>query len=122
MLEGALAGGVILLLTVPMLLGVLDQRRRTRDTQKVSQVRQAQAALETFRTRNGSYPSAAQDLSGNDASLASAFAYEAQPQGCAADQAETCRSYVLRFTLEGQIGTLRGGTCTAGPDGLSCSP
>jgi len=111
LVEILVAAGLVLLLGVMMLLGVLDQRRRARDTSVVSAARQAQAAIETYRAKTASYPGAAMDLPAGDAELADAFGYEAEPSGCAPDASETCRSYVLRFTLEGRVGTLAGGAC-----------
>ncbi|MEK7545517.1 MAG: type II secretion system protein [Patescibacteria group bacterium] len=119
--EILVAAGVILLLGVPMLLGVLDARRRERDGAVVSAARQAQAAVETYRAMTASYPGAAADLPADDAGLAEAFEYRAEPAGCAPDASETCRSYVLRFTLEGRVGTLPGGACEVRPaGGITC--
>lgn len=119
--EILVAGGLILLLGAAMLLGVLDQQRRGRDAQRVSLVRQAQAAIEAYRARNASYPGSSSDLSGGDAALAASFGYQAEPQGCGADQGDLCVNYGLSFTLEGPVGSLNGKNCTANPQGLSCS-
>jgi len=122
LVEILVAAGTVLLLGSAMLLGVLDQSRRARDAERVSQVRQAQAAVEAYRARYASYPGAADDLpDAGDAALAASFGYAAEPQGCGADQAEQCRAYALSFSLEGAVGTLNGKTCTANPQGLSCS-
>lgn len=119
--EILVAAGLVLLLGVLMLLGVLDARRRARDGAVVSAARQAQAAVETYRARTASYPGSAADLAAEDAALAEAFGYEAEPSGCAPDLAETCRSYVLRFRLEGRVGTLLGGACELRPTGgIAC--
>ncbi|HTK60702.1 MAG TPA: hypothetical protein VL283_05880 [Candidatus Baltobacteraceae bacterium] len=111
LVEILIAAGLVLLLGVLMLLGVLDQGRRARDASVVSAVRQAQAAVETYRAKNASYPGKALDLPPGDAESAESFGYAAEPAGCAADQAETCRGYVLSFNLEGRVGTLPGGAC-----------
>ncbi len=121
LVEGLLAGAVILILAVPMLLGVLDTRRRARDAMRVSEVRQAQAALEAYRSKNGSYPPAAAELDSDDAALAQNLGYVPSPDGCGAGGAGDCRDYLLRFRLEGALGALPGGACTAGSSGLSCS-
>ena len=115
LVEILVAAGLILLLGVGMLLGVLDQRRRGRDAEVVSGVRQAQAAVEAFRAKTASYPGSPTDLEGDDAALAETYGYEAEPTGCGADQGDLCRSYVLRFTLEGRVGTLVGGSCELRP-------
>ena len=119
--ELLVAAGLVLLLGTLMLLGVLDARRRARDGAVVSAARQAQAAVEAYRARTASYPGAAADLPADDAALAEAFGYAAEPAGCAPDQAETCRSYTLRFRLEGRVGTLAGGACELRPGGgITC--
>lgn len=121
-LIGILASaGLVLLLGAAMFLGVSDQDRRSRDAERVSQVRQAQAALGAFRARAGSYPGAAADLSETDAALADGFGYQAQPAGCGADLPQPCTGYQLTFSLEGPVGLLDGKACRAGPQGLSCS-
>lgn len=121
LVELLIAAGLVLLLGVMMLLGVLDQRRRSRDASVVSAARQAQAAVETFRAKTASYPGEAADLPAGDAELAEALAYEAEPGGCGPDMAEVCRGYVLRFALEGRVGTLTGGDCELRPaDGITC--
>lgn len=122
LVEILVAAGLVLLLGVLMLLGVLDARRRARDGAVVSAARQAQAAVETYRAKNASYPGAASDLPPEDADLAEAFGYQAEPEGCAADKAETCRTYLLRFSLEGRVGTLAGGSCELRPgSGIACA-
>lgn len=111
LVEILVAAGLVLLLGALMLLGVLDQRRRSRDAAVVSGARQVQAAVEDYRARTASYPSEASDLGNADAALAAAYGYRAEPEGCAADLGETCRGFVLAFTLEGRVGTLPGGAC-----------
>ena len=121
LVEILIAAGLVLLLGVMMLLGVLDQRRRARDASVVSSARQAQAAVETFRAKNASYPGEASDLPSGEAELAEAFGYLAEPAGCAPDKAETCRAYVLSFALEGRVGTLAGGACELrSTGGITC--
>ena len=121
LVEILVSAGMILLLGTAMLLGVLDQQRRSRDAQRVSEVRQVQAAVEAYRARTDSYPGTSGDLSGGDAALADGFGYQADPSGCGSDQAQLCRNYALSFKLEGPVGLLNGKTCTANPQGLSCS-
>ncbi len=121
LVEGLVAGGLVLVLAVPMLLGVLDTRRRSRDAMRVSSVRQAQAALETYRAKAASFPANAVDLGADDVALLRALGYEAQPPGCAADRSDTCSDYRVSFVLEGSVGMLPGGICTASAQGLSCS-
>jgi len=121
LVEILIAAGLVLLLGVLMLLGVLDQRRRARDAGVVSAARQAQAAVEAYRARTASYPASASDLPPGDAELAAAFGYRAEPEGCAADRAETCRAYALSFSLEGRVGSLPGGDCELRPSGaIAC--
>jgi len=120
-LELILAIALILIIGVPMLLGVLDQRRRADDAWQVSKVRQAQAAIETYRAKTGSYPSRGADLPSEDAELAEGFGYVADPAGCAPDLGETCRSYALTFALKGPVGLLAGKKCSASPQGLLCA-
>ena len=121
LIEILVAAGLVLLLGTMMLLGVLDQRRRGRDANVVSAARQAQAAVEAYRARTASYPGSAADLPAQDGAQAEAFGYEAEPVGCAADLGETCRAYVLRFSLEGRVGTLAGGDCELRPGaGITC--
>jgi len=121
LVEILVAAGLVLLLGAAMLLGVLDQQRRTRDAQRVSLVRQAQAAVEAYRARQASYPGSSSDLPAADAALAASFGYQAAPQECGADKVEPCRDYGLSFSLEGSVGLLDGKTCAASPQGLSCS-
>lgn len=121
LVEILVSAGLALLLGVGMLLAVLTTRRESRDAAVVSGVRQAQAAVEAFRARRASYPGSADDLSPDDAALAAAFGYQAAPAGCSAERADVCRSYSMRFSLEGRVGTLKGGNCQAGIEGLSCS-
>lgn len=121
LVEGLVAGGLILVVVVPMVLGVLDTRRRARDSTQVSNVRQAQAALEIYRARTASYPENAGALRSDEAELVEAFDYAAEPAGCGANTAVPCREYLLRFELEGPLGALPGGICTARRTGLSCS-
>jgi type II secretory pathway pseudopilin PulG len=120
LIEIVVAGGLILVVGTAMLLGVLDAQRRADDALRVSYVRQVQAGIEAYRSRTASYPSESTDLAGTDAALAQAFAYLADPPGCAADGGTACRSYSLQFTLKGPVGLLTGGNCTAGPQGLLC--
>lgn len=120
--EILVATGLVLLLGVLMLMGVVDARRRARDGAIVSSVRQAQASVETYRAKNASYPAAASDLPSGEAELVDAFGYLPEPEGCAADLAQTCRSYVLKFVLEGRVGTLIGGNCELRPgSGITCA-
>ena len=121
LVEGLVAGGLVLVLSVPMLLGVMDTRRRARDAERVSSARQAQAALEAYRARTGSYPSAPSELRSDDAEIVEALSYETEPRECGATLAEACLAYRLRFAIEGPVGSLPGGICTATPQGLSCS-
>jgi|GEM_PF-2464980 len=121
LVEILVAAGLVLLLSVLMLLGVLDARRRARDAAVVSAARQAQAAVETYRAKNASYPGEASDLPSGEAELAEAFGYLAEPAGCAPDKAETCRAYALSFSLEGRVGTLAGGACALrSAGGITC--
>lgn len=121
LVEFLVASGLVLLLGTMMFLGVLDQRRRARDAEVVSAARQAQAAVETYRALAASYPGSAADLPAGDAAAVEAFGYEAEPVGCGADSGEPCRAYVLRFTLEGRVGTLAGGACELRPGtGITC--
>ncbi len=120
-LEVLLAAGVALVLVIPMVLGVQDTRRRARDAMRVSNVRQAQAALETYRAKKASYPAAASDMPADDVALVQAMGYAPAPEGCNPRGASACVDYHLSFTLEGVIGGLPGGVCTATVQGLSCS-
>lgn len=121
LVEGFIAVGLVLVVLVPMALGVLDARRRARDSTQVSVVRQAQAALEIYRARTASYPGNAGALRSDEAELVESLDYAAEPAGCGATAASPCREYLLRFVLEGPIGALPGGICTARASGLSCS-
>ncbi|MFA5853911.1 MAG: hypothetical protein WC866_02375 [Patescibacteria group bacterium] len=121
LVEGLVAGGLVLVVAVPMVLGVLDTRRRARDATQVSFVRQAQAVLEIYRARTASYPEKASALRSDEAELVEAFGYVAEPEGCGAVSATPCREYRLQFVLEGPLGALTGGICTAERTGLSCS-
>lgn len=119
--EILVATALVLLLGVLMLLGVLDARRRARDGAIVSSVRQAQAAVETYRAEHASYPGDVSDLPAVEAERAEAFGYRAEPEGCATDQPEICRAYILRFELEGRVGSLAGGRCELRPaGGITC--
>ncbi|WKZ29395.1 MAG: hypothetical protein QY323_01545 [Patescibacteria group bacterium] len=121
LVEGLIAGGLVLVLAVPMVLGVLDTRRRSRDASVVSLVRQTQAALEAYRARTASYPERTDLLRSDDADLADALGYAPEPSGCGSVSATPCQNYRLQFALEGQLGALAGGSCTAERTGLSCS-
>lgn len=119
--EAIAAGGLVLLLGTLMLLSVLDAGRRARDAATVSSVRQAQAAIEAYRSETTSYPSEPSDVGPGDSRLLEAFGYSSEPVGCAADKADTCRNYSLSFRLEGPVGTLAGGNCVLRlPEGIRC--
>ncbi len=121
LVEILIAAGLVLLLGALMLLGVMDQGRRARDAGVVSGARQAQAAVEAYRAKTASYPADASALPDGDAALAEAYGYRAEPDGCAADKADVCRGYVLRFALEGRVGSLAGGDCELRPTGgIAC--
>jgi len=115
LMEILVAVGLVALLAGLMSLAVLDARRRARDGEKVSAARQAQAAVETYRAKHASYPGKTSDLSPEDAALAAAYGYQAEPAGCSAESGDTCRAFLLTFTLEGRVGTLPGGTCELRP-------
>lgn len=121
LVEGLVAGGLVLVLAVPMLLGVRDTRRRSRDASVVSTVRQAQAALEAYRARSASYPERTDLLRSDDAELAEALGYAPEPSGCGSATPTPCHAYRLQFAMEGPLGVLAGGSCTATHMGLSCS-
>ena len=120
LVEGLVAAGVILLVGGLVIFAALDTTRLSRDTARLSDVRQAQAALERSRNATASYPASLDGLEGLEASAAS-LKYAPLPQGCGPDLETTCRSYAISFTLEGQIGALRGGACQAAPEGITCA-
>ncbi len=120
LVDGVVAAAVVLVVSTPMMLGVFDTRRRVRDTELVSRVRQAQAALEIHRARTGSYPENPTILRFDEAELLEAFEYAAEPASCGSARASPCTEYRLRFALEGSLGVLAGGICTARKTGLSC--
>ena len=114
-IEIAISAGLILLLGGAMWLGVRYAGRLSRDAARLSSVRQAQAGLESFRLKRLAYPS-------SDAPDApKGFTYRALPEGCAPGTEAPCVGYELAFILEGRVGTLAGGDCTAKPDGLACT-
>lgn len=109
----------IIVLAGLLLFAVIDTRRRSRDTQKISTLRQIQFDLQAYRNDTASYPETAEVLYG--APLGS-FSYQALPDGCARDTETLCASYQIGLVLEGRVGRLAGGDCLATPDGITCSP
>ena len=120
LVEGILSLLAILLLGGLAIFASAVVGRQSRDTARLADVRQVQAALERSRNATGSYPASLDGLDGLPTSLAG-MAYAAVPQGCASDADVTCRAYTLNFSLEGRLGGLSGGSCQATPDGIACA-
>ena len=117
--EGIGAGALILVIVTLAWLAAADMSRRARDTVRLVAVRNVQAGLEDFRRERASYPATLDPiLAAQNAGLQ--LGYVPAPEGCGPDREQLCGSYTLTFTLEGMLGTLPGGDCSAGPQGLSC--
>ena len=116
--ELILTGAGLLVLIILLALAVLDTRRRSRDTSRVSEVRQIEAVLHQYRYQKASYPADLQEVLGD---IASGFSYQAYPEGCGADTEALCDGYLIGFGLEGPVGSLPGGQCSASPEGISCT-
>lgn len=117
--EGIIATALVLAVVVLAWLGATDMSRRSRDTARLSTIRNIQADLEDFRRERASYP-VTLELIPAAQKLAFQIKYEASPTGCAPDLEQLCRSYTLSFILEGKVGSLPGGNCSIEPQGLSC--
>jgi type II secretory pathway pseudopilin PulG len=115
-----IAVGVILLVGGLIVWATVDARRRSRDTERVSEARQLQAMLDLYRIERASYPTALEDIPDVE-QFKTTFRYAPQPEGCGADQASICGSYTAAFSLEGRVGTLVGGNCAISPEGLTCT-
>ena len=100
---------------------VVDTQRRSRDTQKVSEARQVQAALESYRIKTGSYPASLDGVKGL-AGIRTVFAYAPEPQSCGPSLESLCTSYTLGFAIEGRVGTLSGKHCEVTPERITCTP
>jgi len=116
-IEIAVAAGIVIVCGVLLFLAVTNQQRQTRDAQRLEATRTLQAQLEFFRGEHASYPAMLDAIPGNHAG----YVYAATPDGCGEDKATLCLGYTLGFQLEGQIGGLTGGRCTAGPKGVTCA-
>jgi type II secretory pathway pseudopilin PulG len=117
--EGILAGALVLAIVTLAVLATVDMSRRSRDTVKLAVVRNIQAGLEDFRRDRASYPATLDPVPAAQ-NLAFKPGYVPAPDGCGPDLEQLCNSYTLNFTLEGQVGTLSGGDCSVGPQGLTC--
>lgn len=102
-----------------LIFAVVDTRRRSRDAQRVSTLRQVQFDLLLFRNRTSTYPDSFETLYGTGVP---GYAYAALPAGCQVDTETLCTSYQIDFNLEGVVGVLPGGSCQALPDGITCAP
>lgn len=108
--------GLVILITL-LILGVLDTRRRSRDTSILSNIRQVEADLAIYRGNYASYPGEIEDLFPEGVT---GYAYESSPEGCSSDKERLCTEYTIVFQLEGVVGTLGGGICRATQEGISC--
>lgn len=118
--EMAVMGGVILIVGVLLYLSVGYQKRIANDTQRLQGVRTVQAALESFRGQRASYPVSIDNFpSVKEAGLT--MVYVPTPEKCGEDKDVLCAGYTLSFQLEGAVGSLTGGKCQAGPQGVSCA-
>ncbi len=121
LVEALIAAGIILLIGGMAVFVAVDMRRRSRDTQRVSDIRQVQALLERYRSENASYPASTDGLAGAK-DLKTTFTYKPSPDNCGPNLETTCGRYSIAFTLEGRVGTLTGGNCLATPENLTCGP
>lgn len=112
--ELAVSAGLILLIGTAMILGARYARRVSRDVERLSAVRQAQADLEGYRLKRLAYPAA------GDPDAPEGFDYRPTPDGCAPATDNPCLGYEIAFVLEGRIGGLAGGACTATREATTC--
>lgn len=106
------------LLVALLIFAVLDTRRRSRDTARISTLRQIEFDLAEYRNRYASFPDSIETLYGGAG--VPGYAYAAIPVGCRSDGETLCSSYVISFLLEGPVGILSGGACESSPDGITC--
>jgi len=102
-----------------LIFAVSDTRRRSRDAQKVSALRQIQFDLQAFRNETASYP---ETIEGMGSTSVESFIYQAIPLNCQVNTETLCSSYQIDLALEGRVGRLSGGNCQATPDGITCAP
>jgi|GEM_PF-767831 len=116
--------GVILSLSVLSLGGI---KQGTRDMERVSDVKQIQAALELYRTNEGAYPSSitiGQALASASTTYLNEVPANPNPISASActgstyDYAKTTSGYTLEFCLEKNSGTLEAGVHCATPAGI----
>ena len=117
-----ITASLIVVLGGLMIWGVTDTRRRSRDAEALSGIKQIQAVLETFHRTHGSYPAKIDDLGDATPDVSVRLAYAPTPENCGPSAESTCRTYTLTFLLEGRFGGLTGGTCRATPENLTCAP
>lgn len=101
-----------------LIYAVVDTRRRARDTERLSVLRQIEFDLLEYRSDHASFPDSLETL--YEGAGIPGYAYTAEPVGCRADAATLCSSYRIAFSLEGRVGTLSGGACESSPDGIAC--
>jgi len=116
--ELIMTGAGLVLLIGLLIYAVVDTRRRARDAERLSVLRQIEFDLLEYRSDHASFPDSLETL--YEGSGIPGYAYAAEPIGCRADAATLCSFYRISFTLEGRIGTLSGGACESSPDGIAC--
>jgi len=108
----------LIALAALLFFGVSDARRRSRDANRISILRQIEFDLTEYRNLHAAFPDSMETLYGSAA--VSGYTYKALPVGCQNGGAILCSSYRISFSLEGRVGTLPGGACESSPEGITC--
>ncbi|MBI4135810.1 type II secretion system protein [Candidatus Uhrbacteria bacterium] len=140
---------IIGILTTVASLSLLGARRRARDTKRVSDMQQIRNALVVYSNQRATYPPATSTTTAEDIELgrAEARCLDDSDAGFSASCADADRlqimqsvpfeqwngsdylyrktaaqEYEIDFVLEGGVGDLPGGNCTATQSAITCAP
>ena len=131
---------IIGILAVVSTVSLTQARRRARDTKRVSDIQQMRNALVLYSNFRADYPAGAGVNLGEDAArcldddglhascaVGRQIIMERVPGEAVNGHPEfvytrvDANQYQITFQLEGPIGDLVGGSCTAGPDVITCT-
>ncbi len=129
---------IIGILSTVATVSLVQARRRARDTKRISDIQQVRSALLIYSNQRATYPPAEPAIAlgtGSAACLDDSDAgfnvtcsdptsvimqrVPSDPGGYAYSKTGTS-SYEIKFNLEGEIGNLPGGPCTATQEGVTC--
>ncbi|MDO8505003.1 MAG: type II secretion system protein [bacterium] len=134
---------IIGILTTVASVSLTQARRRARDTKRISDIQQVRNGLVIYSNQRATYPPADPAITLGSASAGclddnSGFNTTGRCTGLdimqrvPAEQAppphpqyvykKTSSGYEITFQLDGEIGDLSGGNCSATQDGITCTP